>query len=373
MLAAAAASAPVKDNVAAAYGIYMFDPVKQTWLIVAAPPAGFMCTDPVAIQSRPEPNATEPTSVDAALAAQNMALIEVRSVYDTDGLQRMGEQMLTAADLPAGCAQGIAMTTPTDALDTRARVADLSAHEGPGRCGLRLLAGALRARHCAPWHRRRARWACVRRSARPTSSSSRSSATRRSNPTVRSSCRCRPTCRWRWRSSTRKGRAIQTHTNWIQVRPGERRTCDGCHSPRRGAALNSGAVVNTMPAALKQTLAAHHLSGETMASLRTRLDATVLSLKPDMIFTDVWADTSSAGVTARQAISMRYTGNPNPADDLATPAPSERPDQLSRAHRSRCGRATAAPTPAPAATPTRPSSTCAPTSRAPAGWCRTKS
>ena len=32
-----------------------------------------------------------------------------------------------------------------------------------------------------------------------------------------------------------KGRAFQTHTNWIQVRPGERRTCDGCHSPRRGA------------------------------------------------------------------------------------------------------------------------------------------
>jgi hypothetical protein len=30
-----------------------------------------------------------------------------------------------------------------------------------------------------------------------------------------------------------KGQAFQTHTNWIQVRPGERRTCDGCHSPRR--------------------------------------------------------------------------------------------------------------------------------------------
>jgi hypothetical protein len=46
-----------------------------------------------------------------------------------------------------------------------------------------------------------------------------------------------------------QGRAFQTHTNWIQVRPGERRTCDGCHSPRRGAALNSGTVVNTMPSA----------------------------------------------------------------------------------------------------------------------------
>ena len=43
----------------------MFDPAKQTWLIVAAPPAGFMYTDPVALQARAEPNATEPTSVDA--------------------------------------------------------------------------------------------------------------------------------------------------------------------------------------------------------------------------------------------------------------------------------------------------------------------
>ena len=43
-----------------------------------------------------------------------------------------------------------------------------------------------------------------------------------------------------------EGRSIQTHTNWIQVRPGERRTCDGCHSPRRGGALNSGAIVNAI-------------------------------------------------------------------------------------------------------------------------------
>jgi hypothetical protein len=48
----------------------------------------------------------------------------------------------------------------------------------------------------------------------------------------------------------------------------------------------------------------------------------VLSLTPDMAFTDVWADTNQAGVTARAAISLRYSGNPNAADDLATPAPA---------------------------------------------------
>src|ERR1700709_741579 len=61
-----------------------------------------------------------------------------------------------------------------------------------------------------------------------------------------------------------EGRAFQTHTNWIQVRPGERRTCHGCHSPRRGGALNSGAIVNSVPATLKTALAVAHQSGETM-------------------------------------------------------------------------------------------------------------
>jgi hypothetical protein len=40
-----------------------------------------------------------------------------------------------------------------------------------------------------------------------------------------------------------------------------------------------------------------------------------------MVSTDVWADTAKAGVTARPAVALRYTGNANPADDLVTPVP----------------------------------------------------
>jgi hypothetical protein len=119
-----------------------------------------------------------------------------------------------------------------------------------------------------------------------------------------------------------EGRSFQTHTNWIQVRPGERRTCDGCHSPRRGAALNAGATVNTMPAAIKQALSAQHQSGETLASLRTRLEPTALALSANPVYTDYWADTTRSGVTARASIAMLYTGNASAADDLATPAPT---------------------------------------------------
>ncbi|HJW11700.1 MAG TPA: hypothetical protein VJ598_07935, partial [Albitalea sp.] len=124
-----------------------------------------------------------------------------------------------------------------------------------------------------------------------------------------------------------QGRAFQTHTNWIQVRPGERRTCDGCHSPRAGAALNSAAIKDTVPTALRTALA--HQAGETMAQTRTRIDSSRLNLRADMSFVDDWADTTQAGVIARPRISLAYVGNvdaagsPDPANDLATPVPTK--------------------------------------------------
>ena len=319
-LAAVAAADTLQDNVPASYAIYMFDPKAQTWLIVAAPPAGFMYTDPIALQARPEPNATAPTSVDASLAALNLALIEVRSVYDTDGLGRMGEQMLTAADRPAGCTAGIAMTAPTDVLDTRPMVADLARMKNPADAAYR----------CAP-----ARFVRAIRAVAPPASMMglRSSIgeTEFEQQQILGYAPVEPDGSFKLQVPAdvplalsivdSKGRAFQTHTNWIQVRPGERRTCDGCHSPRRGGALNSGAVVNSMPAALVTALASAHQSGETMAATRVRLDASALSLSANPVFTDVWADTAQAGVTARPAISLRYTGNASAADDLATAVP----------------------------------------------------
>ena len=319
-LAAVAAADTLQDNVPASYAIYMFDPKAQTWLIVAAPPAGFMYTDPIALQARPEPNATAPTSVDASLAALNLALIEVRSVYDTDGLGRMGEQMLTAADRPAGCTAGIAMTAPTDVLDTRPMVADLARMKNPADAAYR----------CAP-----ARFVRAIRAVAPPASMMglRSSIgeTEFEQQQILGYAPVEPDGSFKLQVPAdvplalsivdSKGRAFQTHTNWIQVRPGERRTCDGCHSPRRGGALNSGAVVNSMPAALVTALASAHQSGETMAATRVRLDASALSLSANPVFSDVWADTAQAGVTARPAISLRYTGNASAADDLATAVP----------------------------------------------------
>lgn len=312
----------VQDNAPAAYSIYMVDPAKQTWLLVAAPPAGFMYTDPVALQARTEPVVKEATSVDSGLAAQKLGLLEVRSVYDTDGLGRMGEGMLTASDLGAGCSTGIAMAAPLDTTETRAQVADLPKIKDPGDA----------AYHCAP-----ARFVRVVRAVAPqagmTGMREAIGETDFEPQQILGYAPIEPDGSFKIQVPAEtplalsvvdaKGRNIQTHLNWIQVRPGERRTCDGCHSPRRGASLNSGATVNTLSSRIKATMSAAHQSGETMAALRTRLQPALLTPTLDMVYTDPWADTTQAGVTARADITIRYTGNANPdQNDLKTAAPA---------------------------------------------------
>lgn len=313
------AANPVQDNAPAAYGIYMFDPAKQTFLPIATPPSGFMYVDPVAIEKRAEPNATDPTSVDAALAAQGLGEIEVRSVYDTDGLERNGETMLAASDLPAGCSAGIAKTTPASDADTRAQVADL----------LRLKNPADAAYGCSPMRFIRAT-RVVAPQAGSTGMREAIGETDFEPQQILGYAPIEPDGSFKLHVPAdtpialtvidNKGRGIQTHLNWIQVRPGERRTCLGCHSPRRGASINSGTVVDTVPAALLPPAAAPtKQSGETLASWRTRADASRLQLSADMEFTDVW----TSGGTARAPVTIRYTGNANAADDLATAVPTD--------------------------------------------------
>jgi hypothetical protein len=318
----------LQDNIPASYALYMFDPALQTFQIVAAPPAGFMYVDGIALQARPMPQVAQPTALDDALKAQNKALIEVRSVYDTDGLQRMGETVLSAADLAAGCQRGIALTAPVDPLDTRLQVANLAKMKDP----------ADPAYGCAP-----ARFVRATRAVAPPQSAmglrSAIGETEFEQVQILGYAPVEPDGSFKLHVPAdtplalsiidAKGRSLQTHLNWIQVRPGERRTCDGCHSPRRGASLNSGEVVNATPAGVSNALWSQRQSGETMASMRTRLYANgnpmgdtrdPLTLNADMVYADVWAN--GPGAVARAPMIVKYTGNTDPADDLATAVPT---------------------------------------------------
>ncbi|MFG6489237.1 hypothetical protein ACG04R_21315 [Roseateles sp. BYS78W] len=328
------ATANIRDNVPPVYAVYMFDPLKKTMLIVAAPPEGFIYTDPIALQARQEPNpasTTAASSMRTALAASSsgipagMGLLSVRSVYDTDGLGRMGAPVLADADTANGCTTPIPTIAPTDPDDTRPQVADLLSLKDPAKP----------AYYCGP-----ARFVRVVRAVAPKQGMGTRQAIGETDfepQQILGYAPIEPDGSFQIYVPAdtplgvavidSAGRAFQTHTNWIQVRPGETRTCDGCHSPRRGAALNSSVIKDTVPAALTTTFARN--AGETMAQTRTNNVASLLSLALDMSYTDVWADTTKTAGKKRADISLKYTGNtlpngtPDPTNDLATPVPTK--------------------------------------------------
>lgn len=328
-----AAAANIRNNVAPVYAVYMFDPLKKTMLIVAAPPEGFIYTDPIALQARAEPNpsSTASASMRSALAVSSsgippgMGLLSVRSVYDTDGLGRMGAPVLADADKADGCTTPIPTVAPSDPDDTRPQVADLLSLKDPAKA----------AYYCGP-----ARFVRVVRAVAPKQGMGTRQAIGETDfepQQILGYAPIEPDGSFQIYVPAdvplavavidAAGRAFQTHTNWIQVRPGETRTCDGCHSPRRGAALNSSVIKDTVPSALTTSFSRN--AGETMAQTRTNNVASLLLPSMDMAYTDVWADTSKTAGKKRPAISLKYTGNtladgtPDPDNDLATPVPTK--------------------------------------------------
>jgi hypothetical protein len=115
------------------------------------------------------------------------------------------------------------------------------------------------------------------------------------------------------------------HQNWLQVAPGETKTCSGCHDGSNNSdittrphgridaetpSINNGApstgapFPDTNPVLLADV-------GETMAETYTRIKG-IPDLTPDILFTDVWAD--PAVQTPADNIEYRYA-------DLLTPLP----------------------------------------------------
>ena len=99
----------------------------------------------------------------------------------------------------------------------------------------------------------------------------------------------------------KSGRAFQTHTNWLQVKPGETRTCSGCHSPRRAlTALNVAPIAGSH---------ANALGAETMAETRARLNNQgAPNLTTDVEFTEYW----SMGLEADFTLSLANIETPVP-------------------------------------------------------------
>ncbi len=320
-LQAAIDADPVKDDAPATYSIQMFDTKTQTMRTVVPAAVGIMVKDPVALMGRKEPNTLLPATASTLLTGT----LSVRSVYDTDELGRMGDDVLSGTERNTNPIPKIA---PTDPEDTRSLVADIAALKNPAN---------------PAYGTRPARFVRITKAVATPQGISRETIgeTEFEMQQIVGYADVEPDGSFKVdvpadtpiaiTVTDAKGRAFQAHTNWLQVRPGEQRTCDGCHSPRRGAALNSGTLLNNHPNT-NPLLAS--LVGETMADTRVRVDDAanptnpVRRLKSHIEFADVWANTGIAGVVATPCVSLRYTGNKkcdgslDTANDLTTAVPA---------------------------------------------------
>ncbi len=107
-------------------------------------------------------------------------------------------------------------------------------------------------------------------------------------------------------------RITDRHQNWLQVRPGETVTCHGCHDagskvphgrPGAGpAAVYSGATTSGLPFPNSEPALTANM-GETMAETFARING-VRKLTPDAVFEDQW---TNPAVTAKaQPFSYAY-------------------------------------------------------------------
>lgn len=126
-------------------------------------------------------------------------------------------------------------------------------------------------------------------------------------------------------------RLSAVHRNWLQVRPGEVLSCNGCHvrnaqTPRSHGRAGlftqawGGATGSTFPGA-DPALTAQ--SGETMAQTRARLTCALggldkcKSMLPsvDVVYSDEWTDPVASGRAKDASFAYRYV-------DLLTPSPT---------------------------------------------------
>jgi hypothetical protein len=130
-------------------------------------------------------------------------------------------------------------------------------------------------------------------------------------------------------------RLFPLHRNWLQVRPGETRRCNGCHLAGSGTtpdlshgrdgtsdSIWNGATVTGVPFPGTEARFSPN-AGETMAQVRARITCvtgSVCSALPsvDVVYTDEWTEPTTAGRAKDTAFSYTYGG----AGGLTTAAPT---------------------------------------------------
>lgn len=293
------------------YGIWIYDRNSNTQLPVLQPQEGVVYTEVVAMQSRPLPNIIFDQQAsgqgDPRLIQAGLGLLNIRSVYDVLGEDTSGPGIAVMADpaqrsfnqRPAAWLRILkAVAIPDDeVLDFNRGVSF-----GPGgvRGGMREIIGYTPIEPDGS--------VVVQVPANvPLSISVLDSNGRRLRP---------------------------RHQNWLQVRPGQTLSCNGCHQPGTGqshgritafdsvwpgAESSSVPFPNTSPALFADF-------GETMAEVKARIscaeDCEAIRPSVDVIYEDIWTHEPDAGRAPDASLAWRYA-------DLETPAPVTLDCQLS--------------------------------------------
>ncbi|MEJ2142505.1 MAG: hypothetical protein P8Y24_09155 [Gammaproteobacteria bacterium] len=285
------------------FGLYIYDASDNTQAFVIKPQEGIMYTDIAAATPKSIPNyipdrttSTIP-ALDQALIDDEVGILNIRSVYDVDGIDAapvgidvVSDPGLTTADQrPARFLRIIkAVSIPDDeAIDGNRNTSLNNDAFGVSRAqGMREIIGY------APIE---------------------------PDGSVKVKVPANVPLAISILDKTGK-RISARHQNWIQVPKGDTLNCVGCHdhasgSPHgrpdgppsiyTGGTSNGGYFPNTDPAGFWHDL------GETMAEARTRLDPAALDLSVDIKFDDIWTDPAVRAPDA--SFSYLYS-------DLTTPS-----------------------------------------------------
>jgi hypothetical protein len=279
------------------YGIFLYDRDTDTQLPVVVPEEGVTFTDVVATAPRPLPaiifDQQPGVELDLQWADEGVGVLDIRSVYDIDGVDTAVPDIASLAD-PA---QFVAGDRPARFLRIVKAVAmpDNDVVSIPftafGRSNQQLMREIIGYTPVQP----------------------------------DGSVRVKVPADVPLAISVvdRNGRRIGArHQNWLQVRAGETLQCTGCHNHASGTphghphgppsvyagAAATGMVFPNTEAALTAVY------GETMAETLTRHDERALQPSTDLVYDDVWTDEATAGRPKDASSSLLYA-------DLLTPAP----------------------------------------------------
>ncbi len=283
------------------YSVWMFDPGQNTLLPVMTPTEGVMITDVVAAQPRTPPpvildQVIAPGSLESTLVGEGVGVLSIKSVYDFDG---------TDTATPNLAAVRNPMVTP--AANRPARFIRIEKPASQPDRDVRNIANA--AFGVTGFMREILGYAPV-------------------EPDGSVKIKVPANVAFQFSILDANGRRISpVHSNWLQLRPGEVRECNGCHNPatpqnprshgRSGlfTAVNTGAPATGQ--AFPGTIATFSPDqGETMAQTRARQSCSGgtprcadLNMSMNVVFTDVWSDPAQRTVDPPILLSYADAAN----------------------------------------------------------------